>query len=106
MRSRRPVLPRFGGALKTRPKATEIKVTFVPEEYLEGWGSGGRVPGLLSPHMSNHQRRDGLPSAPRPLLRGSVSRSVQPAQEVLTCARSQAPLQVGTITTRVYQWGN
>lgn len=63
MRSRRPVLPRFGGALKTRPKATEIKVTFVPEEYLGGWGSGGRVPGLLSPHRSSQQRRDGLPSA-------------------------------------------
>lgn len=30
MRSReRPVLPRFDGVLKTQPKATEIKVTFV-----------------------------------------------------------------------------
>lgn len=30
MRSReRPVLPRFHGVLKTQPKATEIKVTFV-----------------------------------------------------------------------------
>lgn len=106
MRSRRPVLPRFGGALKTRPKATEIKVTFVPEEYLGGWGSRGRAPGLLSPHISNQQRRDWLPGAPHPLLRGSVSRSVQRAQEVLTCVQGKAPLEVGTITTRVYKWGN
>lgn len=38
MRSReRPVLPRFDGVLKTQPKATEIKVTFVQ------WGGGGEA---------------------------------------------------------------
>lgn len=45
MRSReRPVLPRFHGVLKTQPKATEIKVTFV--QLCVGGGAVCRRPTL------------------------------------------------------------
>lgn len=105
----------FGGALKTQPKATEIKVTFVQRGALGGvglWGCEGAGPPVL-PHQSSQERRGRvLPVAPslsfRPLCNGRNQSS---------CARSRAPSSFSssssltaweedTVPSRVYRWGN
>lgn len=67
MRSReRPVLPRFHGVLKTQPKATEIKVTFVQlgggvQEARQSLRGGAveyeGAPPAVSPIQGNQERK-------------------------------------------------
>lgn len=103
--------PALGGALKTRPRATEIKVTFVPESQAAAWrGALGRV----GP-SGGGRRASRLPTSEQPAEGRAasltphskvVSRSIQRASPELACAQSKAPLEVGTVTTQVDRWGN
>lgn len=81
----RPVLPRFGGALKIQPKATEIKVTFVqlleskaarPEQsYKESGAVGckGTCPASAL-HASEQPGEEGTGCPP---LKAAISQSVR-----------------------------